>query len=98
MIAAAPETTPAAIDDRRTEERYRIYILRPDGAPHCVATTPDAQGVGLVLVTLAAEGEITTDDRVGILDATGDGDDWVHTPAEATSGTWIVNPYGRGRR
>lgn len=64
------------------EGRYRIYRLE-DGEPALIAEAPTYGGLGLALVTLAEEGDITSDDRVGILDR----------PDRAKPGRWIVNPW-----
>ena len=70
---------------RSERERFGIYRVR-GGQPELVATTPDAEGVGVTLVTLAGEGEFAGV-RVGVLDSRGDADG---------TGLWIVNPYEKG--
>lgn len=65
------------------DTRYRIYTL-VDGVPEELART-SRDGIGLCLVTLREEEQITNDDRVGILDRIDD---------DAT-GTWLLNPFAR---
>lgn len=77
---------------RDPDERYGIYLApkpRPvpghrvrEEEPELLATCAQ-DGIGVALVTLAAEKQITSDDRVGVLDG--------------IAGTWLVNPYARGR-
>jgi len=86
--------------DRRPEERFRIYRLR-DGELKCIATTPDPEGIGLALYTLRSEGEITNDDRTGVLDCFHEPEDLAENAALAfpqmtPTGTWISNPFARG--
>lgn len=69
--------------------RYHIYVIRDDQPVELAAT--DEGGIGLALVTLHAEGDITSVDRVGILDRLDD------PIGRTTVGTWIVNPWGIGR-
>jgi hypothetical protein len=44
-----------------------------------ISTTPTSRGIGVALVAHHEEGNITKDDRVGVLDA--------------VEATWIVNPF-----
>lgn len=69
--------------DRPDAERYRIYGLDPTRARLRLIATTDTGGLGLALVTLAAEGEFDGY-AIGVLDRP-EGDD---------TGTWIINPYG----
>jgi len=64
--------------------RFRVYVLR-DGEPHELCST-NRDGLGLALTTMHEEGDLTDDDRVGILDR-----------VEGETGTWIVNPWAVGR-
>lgn len=73
-------------DPRELQQRYRVYRQRGAGRAVCVATSPDPAGVGVAIVTLADEGNLKADDRVGVLDTFPGGE-----PAE--TGTWLVNPY-----
>lgn len=68
-------------------ERYRVYALadathRPDDGLQLLATAPDAQGLGLALITLREEGQITHNTRVGVKDD--------------VLRKWIVNPFAKG--
>jgi hypothetical protein len=66
------------------QTRYHVYRVVA-GEPIEVAST-SRDGIGLALVTLRDEGQLTDDDRVGILDRR---DDDEH-------GRWVVNPFGVG--
>ncbi len=77
-----------AAEPRTLAERFRLYRVRA-GEFSCVASTPDAGGVGLALVTLCAEGEIAETDRVGLLDTFPDG-------KPAPTGRWLVSPFAKG--
>lgn len=81
-------------DDRRYDEiaprgegphRYRIYRLRA-GELELLATAPDAECMGLGVVTLHAEGEFISDDSVGVLDTS------------TEPGHWVVHPFALGRK
>lgn len=80
-------TLDADYDRDDPQQRFRVYRQRGRrGRAECVATTGDPGGIGQAIVTLAAEGNLLPDDRVGVLDAWPNGE-----PSE--TGTWIVNPY-----
>lgn len=70
---------------RDPEERYGVYVVVPlprPTEPRQLATCAQ-DGIGVALVTLAAEGEFDGL-SVGVLDG--------------VTGTWIVNPYGANRK
>lgn len=73
--------------DRHLGERYRLYLLRPgETRATCVATTPTREGIGVALVQLKEDGDLTGDELVGVLDACPGG-------VEGVAGEWIANPY-----
>lgn len=65
--------------------KYIAYILR-GGEPHELAWADEPEAVGLMLETLHAEGDITDNDRVGLL----------RRDEDEQPGTWIINPYAKG--
>lgn len=64
-------------------DRFAIYAVDREGERHRIAFT-DLRGIGLTLSVLRNEGQITNDDRVGILDR--------------FERLWVVNPWAKGRR
>lgn len=77
---------PAIVEDPPREDgsdRYAIYVVSASRAQKRIAET-SLSGIGLALVTLRDEDEITHHSRVGIRDR--------------IEGRWIVNPYGVGDR
>lgn len=68
---------------RDEHNRYRIYTRRGNSL-RIKATSPDPEGVGVALVQLAADGDISQWDRVGVLDTRG---------SEEEPGEWVVNPW-----
>lgn len=73
------------------ESRYGVYIVyRQNGTargwsdPVLWAAT-SLSGIGTALLQLRADGDLTPDDKVGVLDGYG------------THG-WLINPHGAGRR
>lgn len=61
-------------------DRYSIYVLRAGERRRLADTSRD--GIGITLVTLAEEGEITQLDSLGILDR--------------ETRKWIANPWAKG--
>ena len=84
------------LDDRdRERERYAVYAVKPaltariGRAPgpkkremRELFSTPDAEGIGVGLVTLREESDITDDTRIGILDR--------------VARKWVVNGWAKG--
>jgi hypothetical protein len=83
------------VDDEPHEsggDRYAIYSIIPargfrgggerlERERREIATT-SAEGIGVCLVTLRDEGQITNNSRVGILDR--------------ETRQWVINPWGKG--
>lgn len=71
-------------------DRYAIYAVCIEQGDVAISTSTlrlaetSLLGIGLTLVTLDDEGEITDDTRVGILDR--------------ETRHWIVNPWAKGAR
>lgn len=89
-----------SIDDiypRTPEHRYRLVSVSASGGVDVVATAPDAQSLGLMIVTLhedlrrevGLEARLYDEGRIGILDTCPDGE-----PSE--TGDWILLPWQRG--
>jgi hypothetical protein len=83
------------LDERdREEQRYAVYAIRVSRVPRGntlehgeqnrreLFATPDPGGIGVGLITLREEGDITDDTRIGILDR--------------VERKWIVNPWAKG--
>lgn len=64
-------------------QRWRIYRVLDSGEPELLATTDSAEGVGVCIVTLGAEGEFD-DAACGVLDS---------MPEGKTTGTWVLKPW-----
>lgn len=62
------------------------YAVR-GGDPYPVAAVTDHDALGLMLTTLRAEGQLDDNDRVGLLLRANDDE----------VGTWLINPYAKGR-
>lgn len=65
-------------------ERFRLYSL-VDGELHGIAEAPDAQGIGLAMVTIAAENEYEALPTMGILD-------W-HAHRWLTNPGWVTHQH-----
>lgn len=81
---SAPHVIPAEVyAPRCPKERYRIYSVR-DGHLTLLATTPDAGGIGVALVTLdedarEAGGQLSDQGAIGVNDG--------------LERRWIVDPF-----
>lgn len=62
------------------DARFQLREVRGDQR-YCLASSPDAEGIGLALLTLFCEGQIDQGAQLGIYDA--------------DAGKWLLNPYAR---
>jgi hypothetical protein len=56
---------------RDADSRFKLYCKDEHGQPQCIASAPDAQGIGLAMVTILTENAEHGDAPpiVGLLDA-----------------------------
>lgn len=64
------------------DDRYGIYAVEPATRWQRRVAETSLDGIGSTLAQLRAEGQLTADSRVGILDR--------------LERSWLVNPYAKG--
>jgi hypothetical protein len=85
-----PAERRAEFDPRQRFRPYRLTRATEDARGQewlAAAGCPTEAGIGLMLVTLKADGEYGDSDSIGILDTAG----WEH----GSAGSWVINPHAR---
>ena len=84
QVLVSPDVEEEAHEvPRDMDHRYRIYCVPRYGEQTLIATAPDAESVGVALVTMGLEGQLKGC-VVGLLDTHG---------TDAAPGTWVWNPH-----
>lgn len=91
ILEAEYDRHTASADEQHSVKAGHVYEVHEAPFPNVSGPRKiaacDGDSLAFTLDTLHEEGQITSDSRIGIL----------HRPDPEKPGTWLINPYAKGR-